>query len=209
MVESCRALGYAYIAITDHSPSSAASRNLSVDSLQRQADDIARLRERWSDIVILHGCEVDILRDGSLDYSDELLAELEQFGLVTPRAGTGHFDTDALVIATTARELAEFGLEPRHLRVFRTAADREVGLVEQVVSPMRGGRDGGSRARADEAAREIGQVIEGLTTAPVLRDLARRLGIELPITEGVCRVLGGESLDGLLASLMGRQPTAE
>jgi glycerol-3-phosphate dehydrogenase (NAD(P)+) len=64
-------------------------------------------------------------------------------------------------------------------------------------------------ATADEAAAEIGQVIEGLTTAPVLRDLSHRLGVELPITEGVCRVLGGESLDSLLASLMGRVPTAE
>jgi glycerol-3-phosphate dehydrogenase (NAD(P)+) len=64
-------------------------------------------------------------------------------------------------------------------------------------------------ATADEAAGEIGQVVEGLTTAPVLRDLSRRLGVELPITDGVCRVLGGESLDSLLASLMGRVPTAE
>jgi glycerol-3-phosphate dehydrogenase (NAD(P)+) len=62
---------------------------------------------------------------------------------------------------------------------------------------------------ADEAAQEIGQVIEGLTTAPVLRDLSHRLGVELPITEGVCRVLAGEPLHELLASLMGRQPTAE
>jgi glycerol-3-phosphate dehydrogenase (NAD(P)+) len=64
-------------------------------------------------------------------------------------------------------------------------------------------------ASADEAAAQIGQVVEGLTTAPVLRDLSHRLGVELPITEGVCRVLGGESLDALLASLMGRVPTAE
>ncbi len=64
-------------------------------------------------------------------------------------------------------------------------------------------------ATADEAAAEIGQVVEGLTTAPVLRDLSHRVGVELPITEGVCRVLGGESLDALLASLMGRQPTDE
>jgi glycerol-3-phosphate dehydrogenase (NAD(P)+) len=64
-------------------------------------------------------------------------------------------------------------------------------------------------ATADEAAAQIGQVVEGLTTAPVLRDLSCRVGVELPITEGVCRVLGGESLDGLLASLMGRQPTNE
>ncbi|HEY6606500.1 MAG TPA: NAD(P)H-dependent glycerol-3-phosphate dehydrogenase [Gaiellaceae bacterium] len=64
-------------------------------------------------------------------------------------------------------------------------------------------------ASAGEAVAEIGQVVEGLTTAPVLRDLSRRLEVELPITEGVCRVLGGESLQDLLASLMGRQPTAE
>jgi glycerol-3-phosphate dehydrogenase (NAD(P)+) len=64
-------------------------------------------------------------------------------------------------------------------------------------------------ATADEAAAQIGQVVEGLTTAPVLRDLSHRVGVELPITEGVCRILSGESLDGLLASLMGRQPTNE
>ena len=64
-------------------------------------------------------------------------------------------------------------------------------------------------ATGDEAAAQIGQVVEGLTTAPVLRDLSHRVRVELPITEGVCRVLGGESLDALLASLMGRQPTDE
>jgi len=64
-------------------------------------------------------------------------------------------------------------------------------------------------ATPDEAASEIGQVVEGLTTAPVLRDLSRRLEIELPITEGVCEVLSGRSLDELVAGLMGRRPTAE
>jgi glycerol-3-phosphate dehydrogenase (NAD(P)+) len=64
-------------------------------------------------------------------------------------------------------------------------------------------------ASADEAVAEIGQVVEGLTTAPVLRDLSHRLGIELPITEGVCRVLEGESLGDLVASLMGRRPRGE
>jgi glycerol-3-phosphate dehydrogenase (NAD(P)+) len=62
---------------------------------------------------------------------------------------------------------------------------------------------------ADEAMAEIGQTVEGLTTAPVLRDLSHRLGIELPITEGVCTVLDGMPLSDLLASLMGRRPTEE
>ena len=58
-------------------------------------------------------------------------------------------------IATTARELAEFGFEPRHLRAFKTAADREVGLVEQVVAPHKRGRDTAAQARAEETVSEI------------------------------------------------------
>jgi glycerol-3-phosphate dehydrogenase (NAD(P)+) len=64
-------------------------------------------------------------------------------------------------------------------------------------------------ASAEDAKAEIGQVVEGLTTAPVLRDLSRRIGVELPITDGVCAVLDGMPLDELLASLMGRRPTGE
>ncbi|WP_341927122.1 MerR family transcriptional regulator [Nocardioides psychrotolerans] len=89
------------------------------------------------------------------EISEELLVQLEQFGLITPRAGTGHYDTDALVIAQTARELADFGFEPRHLRAFKTSADREVGLVEQVIAPLKRGRDASARARADDVVSEI------------------------------------------------------
>jgi glycerol-3-phosphate dehydrogenase (NAD(P)+) len=64
-------------------------------------------------------------------------------------------------------------------------------------------------ASAQEAAAAIGQVVEGLTTAPILRDLSRRLGIELPITEGVCAVLDGVRLADLVSSLMRREPTEE
>jgi glycerol-3-phosphate dehydrogenase (NAD(P)+) len=64
-------------------------------------------------------------------------------------------------------------------------------------------------ATPDEAARSIGMVVEGLTTAPVLRSLAHRLGVEMPITEGVCAVLGGVSLTDLVAQLMEREPTVE
>jgi glycerol-3-phosphate dehydrogenase (NAD(P)+) len=61
----------------------------------------------------------------------------------------------------------------------------------------------------DEAAKEIGQTVEGLTTAPVLHDLSRRLNVELPITDGVCAVLSGHSLTDLVSRLMERQPTEE
>jgi glycerol-3-phosphate dehydrogenase (NAD(P)+) len=60
-----------------------------------------------------------------------------------------------------------------------------------------------------EAKAQIGQAVEGLTTAPVLRDLSRRIGVELPITEGVCSVLEGMPLHELAGSLMGRRPTEE
>jgi glycerol-3-phosphate dehydrogenase (NAD(P)+) len=64
-------------------------------------------------------------------------------------------------------------------------------------------------ATPEEAVAEIGQVVEGLTTAPVLRDLARRLEIELPITEGVCHILAGGDLAELVSTLMGRRPREE
>jgi glycerol-3-phosphate dehydrogenase (NAD(P)+) len=60
----------------------------------------------------------------------------------------------------------------------------------------------------EEAAAQIGTV-EGLTTALVLRDLARKVGVEMPITSAVCDILEGKSLDDLIAGLMGRRPTAE
>lgn len=64
-------------------------------------------------------------------------------------------------------------------------------------------------AAPQDAAREIGMVVEGLTTAPVLRELAHRLDVEMPITEGVCAVLDGTPLHDLVAELMRREPTVE
>jgi glycerol-3-phosphate dehydrogenase (NAD(P)+) len=62
---------------------------------------------------------------------------------------------------------------------------------------------------ADDAVAQIGQTVEGITTAPVLHELSQRVGVELPITEGVCAVLSGQDIGDLLARLMGRQPTEE
>jgi glycerol-3-phosphate dehydrogenase (NAD(P)+) len=64
-------------------------------------------------------------------------------------------------------------------------------------------------ARPEEAEAEIGMVVEGITTAPVLRDLARRHDVELPITEAVCQVLDGTSAAELISGLMSRKPTDE
>jgi DNA polymerase (family 10) len=74
MVSSSQQLGYEYVAITDHSQRAFASRKLSTDDVARQRDEIVELRHRMDSITILHGVEVDILKDGSLDFGDELLA---------------------------------------------------------------------------------------------------------------------------------------
>jgi DNA-binding transcriptional MerR regulator len=87
--------------------------------------------------------------------TEELLQELEAYGLVRLRSGTRHYDADAVMVARVAGELAAFGVEPRHLRAFKTAADREVGLVEQVVTPIRRSREDGAEGRADQAIGEI------------------------------------------------------
>ncbi|MEZ5095429.1 MAG: MerR family transcriptional regulator [Nocardioides sp.] len=108
------------------------------------------------------------------EVSEELLGELEQFGLVSVIPGTRLYDTDALVVARTARELADFGFEPRHLRAFKTAADREVGMVDQVVTPLARGKDPAARARADDAVSEIAALSVRLHASLVRVGLRRR-----------------------------------
>lgn len=107
------------------------------------------------------------------EISEDVLAELEGFGLVAA-SKTGHFDTDALVVAQTARELAAFGLEPRHLRAFRAAADREVGMIDQIVAPVRRSRDPSAAARADETAAEMAALSVRLHATLVKAGLRRR-----------------------------------
>jgi DNA polymerase (family 10) len=77
MVQQSIALGYEYVAITDHSARSAASHNLAIDDVRHQADEIAALRQMYPEIRILHGVEVDILRDGSLDFPERVLRQFD------------------------------------------------------------------------------------------------------------------------------------
>lgn len=107
------------------------------------------------------------------EVDDDLLSALENYGLIKARAGTGHFDSDDLVIVKTAAELAEFGIEPRHLRAYKAAADREVGLVQQVVEPIRRSREAGAHGRADEAATEVAALSVKLHATLVKAGLGR------------------------------------
>lgn len=74
----------------------------------------------------------------------DTLDQLEQFELIRRRPKQRFYDADALVVASLAGQLAQLGLEPRHLRGFRTAADRELGLFEQVVPSATRQQDGGA-----------------------------------------------------------------
>ncbi|OOC04818.1 transcriptional regulator FtsR [Amycolatopsis azurea] len=105
--------------------------------------------------------EEDLLRQAGIDAAT--LAELRQYGLVRPGAA-GFFDPDAVLVAKTVKAMTEFGIEPRHLRAFRAAADREVGLVEQIVTPVYRHRDEDARARGDEVVRELAALTVALHT---------------------------------------------
>lgn len=103
------------------------------------------------------------------------LAELEQFGLIRPLPG-GHYDDDALVVGKIVAELARFGLEGRHLRAFRSAAEREVGLFSQVVGPMSRQRSSESKVRAEETVRELAALSVRLHAALVQIGLREVIG---------------------------------
>ena len=85
--------------------------------------------------------------------SDEQLAELEDFGLVRRRGR--QYSQDALEVARTVAALAAYGVEARHLRAVRAAAEREMSLIEQVIAPTLRQRNSAARHDAGAAARQI------------------------------------------------------
>ena len=103
--------------------------------------------------------------------ADEQLYEtMLSFGLLELRNGT--FDDHALKVAQACTALAVHGLEPRHLRPFQAAAEREFGLVERAVGPVSSKRDGTSALRAAETAREIAELCLSLHSALVQARIA-------------------------------------
>ncbi len=108
--------------------------------------------------------------------SNEMLRELESFGLVRLPAGSAHYDATALQVARLAAQLGEYGYGPRHLRPFRLSADRELALVEQVVKPMARGRHEDSVSQAEETARTIAALAIQLHVALVKSGLPGTTG---------------------------------
>ena len=110
--------------------------------------------------------------------SPEELAALESFGLVeaVAVAGIPTYDEEALTVANLASSFRAFGIEPRHLRLYRNAADREMGLIEQVVIPLLRQRNPESRQRAVESADQLAALGQTMRATLLRLSLRRHLG---------------------------------
>ncbi|MGW0613817.1 transcriptional regulator FtsR [Streptomyces sp. NPDC002788] len=106
---------------------------------------------------------------------EEELVEWESYGLLTPLQD-GSFDAEAVTVAALVTELGRFGIEPRHVRMMKAAADREAGLVDQVVAPLRRHRNPQTRAHAEARTKELA----GLTARLHAALLQTALGVRLP-----------------------------
>ena len=128
---------------------------VSVDSLVRAEDFSASKPVRMTAAEI---CE-------SAELAPAVLAEIEGFGLIA--SADGYYNADDFAVLRTIGALLAFGIEPRHLRAFKVAADREIGLVQQVITPMAKSKAPDGVQRAAEAAREIAALSVALHAALV------------------------------------------
>jgi DNA polymerase (family X) len=153
MVRVAQELGYEYVAITDHSQSSSAARGLTVDALRRQMDEIETVRRMIPGITVLHGSEVDILPDGSLDFPDDVLEELD------------------IVLASLHDDAGHDGrrLTARYCRAMRNP---RVSILTHLTNRLVGHRDGYDLDfdAIFETAVETGTVLE-IDGAPVHLDM--------------------------------------
>jgi DNA-binding transcriptional MerR regulator len=106
------------------------------------------------------------------------VAALEGFGLIEPTmvAGAAYYDESALAVAALVSQFGRYGFEPRHLRQYRNAVERECGLIEQIVTPLLRQRNPESRQRAVDAAADLGKLGQTLRGALLRRELRRLLG---------------------------------
>jgi len=106
------------------------------------------------------------------------LAALEGFGLLTSAevAGIHCYDEEALTVAKLAAEFSRYGIEPRHLRLYRNAAERELGLVEQVVTPLLRQRNPEARQRAVDTSADLARLGQSLRAALLRRELRQLFG---------------------------------
>jgi DNA-binding transcriptional MerR regulator len=108
------------------------------------------------------------------EIGEQELREWEAYGLITPLE-EGVYHAEAVTVASLVVELGRFGIEPRHLRMMKAAADREAGLVEQVVAPLKRHRNPQTRALAEARTKELAGLAVRLHAALVRTSLGVRL----------------------------------
>lgn len=153
MVQRARQLGYSYIAITDHSQSAFYASGLSKERLLEQWEEIEALNKKYNDITILKGIEVDILPDGSLDYSDEVLKKFD-------------------VVIASIHSHFKMGRTDMTRRVVKAIENKYVHIIGHLTGRLLLSRDGYDIDVYEviEAAREYGKVIE-INSSPYRLDL--------------------------------------
>ena len=122
----------------------------------------------------VHTSDMRLSREELLKASgltDTQLVDLESYGFVALRGR--HYDSDALSVAQSVAEMAGFGIETRHLRSFKSAADREIGLIEQVITPIIRQKSADSKARAEEVQKQIASLSVRLHASLVRAGLNR------------------------------------
>jgi len=138
------------------------------DSAPAEADSVAVAPTR------VRLSREDLLERSGVD--DDLLTAVLKAGVITTGPG-GFFDEHAVVILQCAHALADYGVEPRHLRAFRSAADRQSDLIAQIAGPLVNTGKTGARDRADDLAREVAALAITLHTSLIksaVRDVLHR-----------------------------------
>jgi DNA-binding transcriptional MerR regulator len=154
-------------------------RLVSVADPNESGDEYEAESDAGSDFKAVSPIPVRLSREDVLERSgvdDNLLMALLRAGVITTGPG-GFFDEHAVVIIQCARALAEYGVEPRHLRAFRSAADRQSDLIAQIAGPLVKAGRAGARDRADDLAREVAALAITLHTSllkSAVRDVLHR-----------------------------------
>lgn len=143
---------------------------LPVVGRQRTGEDVPETPERPT---VARIGRAGLMAAAEIDEAD--LEEWQSYGLIAPLED-GAYDAEAVTVATLIAELGRFGIEPRHLRVMKAAADREAGLLDQVVAPLKRHRNPQTRAHAEARTKELAALTVKLHAALV--QIA--LGVRLP-----------------------------
>ncbi|MEW2131330.1 MerR family transcriptional regulator [Streptomyces sp. NPDC005435] len=144
---------------------------LPVVGRQRSAEDMADEQAEVPTVARIGRDE--LLSAAGIDEGE--LREWESYGLIAPLAD-GVYDAESVTVAALVAELGGFGIEPRHLRLMKAAAEREAGLVDQVVAPLKRHRNPQTRAHAEARTKELAALTMKLHAALV----KSALGVRLP-----------------------------